>query len=659
MLTRSNYNNETKRNNYVSVSSFRNIINEDPLIDYLELLNKKDKEINRDTLEVISKNEENIKNNKRKSSFDYIMKNGVDFENNIIKEIKEIMTKNKDNKKIIDLNENINNLDKNKKYLITKDILLSRKSMVILGAILYDDTREIFGYPDLIVSGQFIKKYFCRKDNDNDNDNKNININKKRKLNNNEIKISNIEGNCILDNNIEDLMYYVIDIKSSSLDLISGGKMLSGNKNYNFYKFQTYSYSVCIKTLFENAGLSNNAKVGFLMGRKYKTRIKKEDIYFKSFENLAIIKFDEEFSQHCDNKCKEGKKWIVNDLRYNYSQFSLNPINRIELYPNMKNTFDSQFLSIKKAIAEKNKEITLLYYCGVDKRKKCHEMGIKRIDDKRLNSKILGFENKSHELIINNMIELENSNKKIKLNKKENNYMEWQDEAEYEFFVDFETYNKENNKSSDEDIIYMIGSYYKEEFKCFIIDKKYTIKQQIKIRNKLCQKNNLLKLNCNESNYVLCHDEHELINKFTNYVYSKNINNLGKSLYKNSTRLIHWSIFEKRVFESKINKYYLGNKFKLNWYDLLDVFKFKNSPIIIKGCRSFKLKEVTNKLNEYNLINIKWPGLEDGLLSSFMAKDIYEKNDNKNKNDLIIDITEYNYIDCKSLSCILDYIRNY
>ena len=100
-------------------------------------------------------------------------------------------------------------------------------------------------------------------------------------------------------------------------------------------------------------------------------------------------------------------------------------------------------------------------------------------------------------------------------------------------------------------------------------------------------------------------------------------------------------------------------KFNLNWYDLLEVFKYRNSPIVIKGCRSFKLKEVTNKLNEHKLINIKWPDLEDGLLSSFMAKDIYENNDNKNKNDLIIDITEYNFVDCKSLSCILDFIRNY
>jgi hypothetical protein len=462
-----------------------------------------------------------------------------------------------------------------------------------------------------------------------------------------------------MDNNIEDSIYYIIDIKSSSLDLIAGGQILSGSELYAYYKFQTYAYSVCLKALFEDNGLTNNAKVGFLMGRKYKARINKEDVYFKSFENLATIKFDEEFALNCDEKCKEGKKWIVNDLRLNYVNFCLNPINKIELHPNMKNTHDSKFGGIKKAIAEKNKEITLLYYCGIEKRKYCHEMGIKRLDDERLNSDILGFKNKSNETIINDMINLEKSSVKIKLNKTENNYMDWQDVSDHEFFVDFETYNKENAKSPDEDIIYMIGSYYKDEFKCFIINSKYNIKQQIKMRNKLSKKNNEPELSCDESNYVLCYDEHDLITKFCDYIYSKNVIKEDKLFYKKNIRLIHWSNFEKRVFTSKINKYCLNNKFQFNWYDLLEVFKYSQSPIIIKGCRNFKLKEITNKLNEHKFIDIKWPDLEDGLLSSFMAKDIYECDDKKNKNNLIIDITEYNYVDCKSLSYILDFIRNH
>jgi hypothetical protein len=667
MFTRSKKQIEiNKRNNYVSVSNFRNTINEDQIVDYLDLLNYKGKEIDITTLNVINKSNNYNKNNKRKSSFDYIINNGNEFEKEIIKNIKMKMKKSNDNKKFVDMTDNN---DKTIKYEMTKNMLLFKKPMIIFGAILYDDVREIFGYPDIIANGEFIKKYFCNNnkydedDNeDSDNDNNNDNKYKKRKLDNNNAKnITNNKnyGNFIMDNNIDNKTYYIIDIKSSSLDLISEGRKLGGSKDYNYYKFQVYSYNTCMNKIFENNGKTNNSNVGFLLGRKYKALVNKKDKYFTCFENLAIIKFDEDFSKECDNICKVGKKWIIEDLRKNYFNFNVNPINRDELYPNMKNKFDGTFGTIKKAIAEKNKEITLLYYCNVDKRKCCHKQDIKRLDDERLNSDILGFKNKSQETIINDMLKLERSSKIIKLNKKENNFMDWQDKNEYEFFVDFETYSKSNFDKADEDIIYMIGSYYNEEFKCFIINNNYNIKNYIKKRNKENIKNGISELNCNDINYVLCYDEHDLINKFTDYIYSKNINNMNNEIFKNVVRLIHWSNFEKRVFESKINKYYLNNKFKLNWYDLLEVFKFKDSPIIIKGCRSFKLKEITNKLNEHKLINIKWPDLEDGLLSSFMAKDIYEHNDNKNKNNFIIDITEYNYIDCKSLDYILNFIRNY
>lgn len=670
MLTRSKKSKENdERKNHVSISALRNIINDDSLIDYLDLLKSKDKEIDRETLQMTNKSDINT-NKKRKSSFDYIVKEGLHFEKNTIKEIKRRMKYNGDYKKIVDINDENKNIDKNLRYESTKNILLSQKPMVIFGAILYDDKRGIFGYPDIIVNGKFIKKYFSKRDSILEEINQGKK--KKRKLNTNESinddsepvvsaineQYVNNVGNYILENNINDNTYFIIDIKSSSLDLISGGKILSGSKNYNYYKFQTYSYNVCLNTLFKENNIENNSNIGFLMGRKYKARINKEDIYFKSFENLAIIKFDEDFSKECDLKCKQGRKWIINDLRFNYINFSLNPINKYELYPNMKNTFDSKYGSIKKAIAEKNKEITLLYYCGVDKRKHCHELGIKRLDDERLNSKILGFENKSYKTIIDGMLNLECSNEKIQINKEENNYKEWQKENEYEFFVDFETYSKANTTCADEDIIYMIGSYYKNEFRCFIINKDYNIKQCIKARNKFNKKHNINELSCNEDNYVLCYDEHDLITKFGEYVYSKNIQKEDKTVFKNTARLIHWSNFEERVFNSRVNKYYLGKKFKFNWYDLLEVFKYRISPIIIKGCRSFKLKEITNKMNEHNLIDIKWPDLEDGLLSSFMAKDIYERNDNKNKNNLIIDITEYNYVDCKSLSHILSFIRN-
>ncbi len=95
---------------------------------------------------------------------------------------------------------------------------------------------------------------------------------------------------------------------------------------------------------------------------------------------------------------------------------------------------------------------------------------------------------------------------------------------------------------------------------------------------------------------------------------------------------------------------------KLPWYDLLNVFRYSQHPIIIKDCHSFGLKKVIGKLNEFKYIDLKWNSLDDGLLSSFIAFEIYKDNKDYKK---LIEIIEYNYIDCNALYVLLNFIRNY
>ena len=98
----------------------------------------------------------------------------------------------------------------------------------------------------------------------------------------------------------------------------------------------------------------------------------------------------------------------------------------------------------------------------------------------------------------------------------------------------------------------------------------------------------------------------------------------------------------------------------MNWYDLLDVFKHRENPIIIKECFGFGLKEVITKLNEYDFIDIRWDKLNDGLLSMFIAADIYNnKYDKKISNEKMKELVEYNEIDCKTLQILLKFIREF
>jgi hypothetical protein len=96
----------------------------------------------------------------------------------------------------------------------------------------------------------------------------------------------------------------------------------------------------------------------------------------------------------------------------------------------------------------------------------------------------------------------------------------------------------------------------------------------------------------------------------------------------------------------------------LPWFDLMEVFKNSLYPITIKNCFSFSLKEITKTLHSHKLIKLEWPDLDDGLLSAFIARDIYKKLTlTENLNNNMQDIVEYNYIDCKALHLILNCIR--
>ena len=357
----------------------------------------------------------------------------------------------------------------------------------------------------------------------------------------------------------------------------------------------------------------------------------------------------------------------------------LAPIDNDNLYPNMKNHYDKNYKKIKKDVAYENKEITLLWNCGIKNRKIAWDNGIKKYTDDKLTPELLGINNKSNKYdIVDKMLFINKQNNLNYVVSKKNNYLEWQNNVENEFYVDFETYSKEkiHDENSDNDfienlnsqIIYMIGIIYKnkstgaQEFKCFIIEFSGhdLIKQLINKTHK-----------CSHDSYIICKSENELINKFTNFILTFKNNQTNLEDFYKKTRLIHWSQAEPIIFNKKIKEFKLfDSKYKLPWYDLLKVFKYGDEPIIIKDCFSFGLKDIVKNLNSHKQLDLVWPELDDGLLSSFIAKDIYFYDDFKtdSKTDLktnntnsyvfnMINIVEYNYVDCIAIYKLLEWMR--
>jgi hypothetical protein len=628
-----------------SATSLVNYIRNDGIIDYFDIVYKNNYMIDKDNEFKLKKRkyseiEEDSKLSlinsrvKRKTSFDYIVENGYIFEKIIYDQIKDKMIENNEIKKLAIIEVQ----DFNDRYNKTLDILTNKKHDIIMGGLLINKLNNTFGYPDLIVSGKWINKY--------------------------------IEGSPVyIKNNSNE--YYIIDVKSSSINLINSGENVSSGLLFDGYKAQIYVYTQAL-----NSMLGTKINIGFLLGKKYSYILNKNrTVISNPFGKLGVIDYEYEklngmdFSEQITNAIK----WKT-QLNNEWQSMNLSPIDNDNLYPNMKNHYDKNYKKIKKDVACENKEITLIWNCGIKNRKIAWENGIKKFTDDKLTPNLMGINNKNSRYdIIDKMLFINKQNSINVILSVKNNYMNWQKECDHEFFVDFETYSHDRifDENSDNfieslnlQIIYMIGVSYKNkhtnnlEFKCFIIDFENST-----MINKYIDKHH----KCTKESYIFCLDEKDLIIKFVEFINRFKQTRMSIGDYYKQTRLIHWSQAEPIIFNKKIREYRLEDeKFKLNWYDLLKVFKYEKEPIIIKNCYSFGLKEIIKNLNSHGFINLVWPELDDGLLSSFIARDIYlnpvNNNVNNNVNNKVfnlINIVEYNYIDCLAIDKLLKWMRSY
>ena len=146
MLTRSLH--KKQKNNLIHATKITNWVINDPLIDYLELIDvnklKVDENLKITKKRSISFDNETYESPKKilKSSFDYIVQSGIMFESNIIMEIEQMMKNNNEYKKMIKINEK--NIDLN--YSETTNTIINDKHTIILGSVLINEKNNQMKY---------------------------------------------------------------------------------------------------------------------------------------------------------------------------------------------------------------------------------------------------------------------------------------------------------------------------------------------------------------------------------------------------------------------------------------------------------------------------------------------------------------------------------
>lgn len=252
--------------------------------------------------------------------------------------------------------------------------------------------------------------------------------------------------------------YRVIDIKWTTLALCANGRTIRNSGSIPAYKGQLAIYNAALGLL-----QGYTPSEAYIMSKSW-INMSSQHRGYSCFDLLGVIEFNG-FDSHVLEKTQNAIKW-VRDVREHGHSWSVSPPTRPELYPNMCNHHDLEYHDAKKRIADNLNELTQIWMVGVKHRRTAHSKGIFSWKDKRCNSKVLGIGGAKIGPVVDSIIKI-NRNKRgpiISPSIIANNMNDWQHHREDDFYVDFECANgcfDENidlyNSRAETNLIFMIG----------------------------------------------------------------------------------------------------------------------------------------------------------------------------------------------------------
>jgi len=588
---------------WVAASKTRNSALNDHCLDYFRAFNikkfsDKPKKM-KFSFEPSSKYERIHKEPIDASSFvDFLLISGNDFEDSIIKDLKQ-----KFKNKFIKICESYES--RNMDFFENTLDHMKKGTPIIHQAVLYNFEHKVFGSADLLVRSDYINKLT------------NTNL-----LSDDEV---NVQAPLL-----NQYHYRVIDIKFSKIHFNSDGKTMRNSSNVKPFKTQIAIYNLALGEM--QGYLPNHSYIlgnGWILNRTVNK--KKVSEFDKSpFDKLGTIDYKQRDNNYYGS-AMNAVSWIKELNERN--DFTHDPPNDPRIYPNMCNTYDGFYHGIKKEMADKFNDITGIWNCGPENRNNAFNKNVKSWKNPKCNAKTLGVKGKKTSEIIDNILQFNRKRDKIinieKINHNNNNWRS----NDLTFYVDFETVgsmilnsNPKTKLDVEGDYIFMVGIGWR------------------------CPDESKWNYKCLYVNQITLAEEQRIMKDFNDIIKKL------ETQYKTKAKVIHWSHAE-QSFYNRVNSRYGYIYDNINWYDLLKFFK--NNNILILDSLNFSLKTVAKNMNKYGLIKSNWSGeMTSGVDAMFYSWQEYTKYDNINLSDKFQDVVKYNEIDCKTMFEILEYLKN-
>ena len=610
---------------WVSAGRTRNWMLGDPLIDWLQLYGESHDYIPR---------RESASYNKDLDFLEFISERSRAFEAGILRlfqEQYEVITVARDYREI-------SRLDKAEETFEA----MRKGAPIIYQAVLWDAQNMNYGSPDFLIRSDVLQKMFPRSMPEQE------------------------AATSAPDLGEKGWHYRVVDTKFTTLHLNAKGMELANKGSAPAYKAQLYIYNRMLARLqgFE-------PPTSFLLGRGWELKSKGDPARgANAMKRLGPIPQNGNVANKVAiaDDVENALRW-VRRVRTEGRDWQLLPKPSVpELYPNMSNVDDgdmileirpaemepgveqdeptSQWVGVKKWLADELKELTQLWQVGVDKRKKAHESGIYRWDDPQVTPEALGIKGEKQAPVLKQVLIVnwpKYDGPPVLPERIESDRDEWLPTPDLEFYVDFEFCSNLNDDFSQlpekggQPLIFMIGCGHVEnrewQFRSLVV-------------NRLTED-----------------EELRIIQEWVAHISAVR-NRLDPQ--NDNPRIFHWSHAEVTQLENAYNSARARHKEcadwpKLNWYDFHRQVIDKE-PVVVRGALGFGLKAVANAMYSHGLIETHWTNSHvDGLGAMVGAwrcdEEARQKDVLMTELPLMEEIVCYNEVDCKVMMEIVRYLR--